>query len=78
MIELDRICIDEATAADMSFIEACIQRFRLDDEHLEARQFLVFVRANKSSPSDASSLIGKYKSWAASASSRNCGVWGLG
>jgi N-acetylglutamate synthase-like GNAT family acetyltransferase len=41
MIELDRICIDEATAVDMPFIEACIQRFRLDDEHLEARQFLV-------------------------------------
>jgi N-acetylglutamate synthase-like GNAT family acetyltransferase len=41
MIELDHICIDEATTADMPFIEACIQRFRLDDDHLEARQFLV-------------------------------------
>ena len=30
-----------ATPGDMPLIEACVRRFRLDDEHLEAAQFIV-------------------------------------
>lgn len=32
---------EPATKADMPFIERCIRNFRLDDENLEAEQFIV-------------------------------------
>jgi N-acetylglutamate synthase-like GNAT family acetyltransferase len=33
--------VEPATAADMPVIEACVGRFRLDDENLAAEQFIV-------------------------------------
>ena len=33
--------VEAATAADMPLIEACVRRFRLDDEDLAAEQFIV-------------------------------------